>query len=133
MLKPKIQDALPPDLFLISLTLPSDPSPKTQNSDNLSSHISQMLSTTSPNLRSDHLLPLPALPIAKHRMIPAISPSLESISFLRPPTSNLYNPETAPHLPWVSSKPTMPTIPTNPALSSGHPFATNHPHATFTN
>ena len=86
-----------------------------------------------PNLKSDHLLPLLALPTAKHRTMLAISPSSESISFLRPPTSNLYNPEMAPHLLWVSSKPTMPTIPTNPAPFSGHPFATNHPHATSTN
>ena len=42
-------------LFLISLTLPSS-SPKTQNSNNLSSHIWTSQLILPPNLRSDHLL-----------------------------------------------------------------------------
>ena len=42
-----------------------------------------------PNLRSDHLLPLPAQRTAKHCTIPAISPSSESISFLSPPTTHI--------------------------------------------
>ena len=124
-IKPKIHDALPLDLFLISLTLPS-PSPKTQNSDNLSSHISQMLSTASPKTQ------IWSSPSSTSSTNSKESHDTHHISFLRPPTSNLYNPETTPHLPWVSSKPTMPTIPTNPALSSGNPFAINHPHATST-
>ncbi|KAF3964343.1 hypothetical protein CMV_011356 [Castanea mollissima] len=34
-----------------------------------------------------------------------ISDFPRSSSFLKPPTCNLYNPETTPHLPWVSSSP----------------------------
>ena len=140
MIKPKIHDALLSDLFLISLTLPSNPSPKTQNSDNLSSHISQMLSTTSPKSQiwpspssssstnskasndTHHIsfLGLDFLPQTTH--IQPVQPrngapftvglikthhahhTHKPSSFLKPPichkppTCNLYNQETTPHL-----------------------------------
>ena len=81
-------------LFLISLSLPS-PSPKTQNSDNLSSHIwpSQLLR---PNLRFDHLLQTFWIRIQlwsskseTHRHGLPYLPCLQSIFFLRPPTTHI--------------------------------------------
>ena len=76
MIKPKIHDALPPDLFLISLTLPSpSPKPKTQIISLLISLKCYQL--LPPNLKSDHLLPLLALPTTKHCTIPTISLSSE--------------------------------------------------------
>ena len=59
---------------------------------------------------------IPPIPTIRTNQQPSSSLEQRSISFLRPPichkppTSNFDNPETAPHLPWVSSSP-WPQVP----------------------
>ena len=69
---------------------------------------------------------IPLIPTICTNQQPSSSSKQKSISFLRPPichkppTSNFYNPETAPHLPWVSSSPWLQipqSKPTNGAYS----------------
>ena len=72
----------------------------------------------------------PTIPLIPTNQQTPSSSKQRSISFLKPPichkppTSNLYNLEMTPHLPWISSSPwphipqSKPTIPTNPQTSS---------------
>ena len=105
-------DALP---YLPCLPLPAPPRSDPQQTNNKALHhtANQQQSIAS---HKDPQIPqskptIPPIPTIRTNQQPSSSLEQRSIFFLRPPichkppTTNFYNLETAPHLPWVSSSP----------------------------